>query len=117
LAKGRISKCGDLQLKSENLLCSEASRFQVDVERQLVTVKFGDRVTAEEIGKYVEKLLVHPSFQPTLSEIVDIREARDIDLQADDFLKLADQVDPFSREAKRAFVGENHGPESCSSHA
>ena len=84
----------------------------MDVERQLVTVKFGNRVTAEEIGKYVEELLVQPSFQPTFSEIVDIREAKDIDLQADDFLKLADQVDPFSPEAKRAFVArttvQNH---------
>jgi hypothetical protein len=94
------------------LFSGEAFRFEVDVERQLVTVKFGNRVTAEEIGEYVEKLLVHPSFQPTFSEIVDIREAQDIDLQADDFLKLADQVDPFSPEAKRAFVArttvQNH---------
>jgi len=104
LAQGRISNSGELQLRFENLLSGEAFRFHVDIERQLVTVKFGNRVTAEEIGKYVEKLLVQPSFQPTFSEIVDIREAKDIDLQADDFLKLADQVDPFSPEAKRAFV-------------
>jgi hypothetical protein len=76
----------------------------VDVERQLVTVTFGNRVTAEEIGEYVQKLIAHPSFQPTFSEISDLREAGDIDLQADDFLNLADQVDPFSQEAKRAFV-------------
>ena len=112
MAQRRISNCEDRHLRSENLFSGEAFRFQVDVERQLVTVKFGNRVTAEEIGGYVEKLLVHPSFQPTFSEIVDIREAQDIDLQADDFLKLADQVDPFSPEAKRAFVArttvQNH---------
>jgi len=84
----------------------------VDVEKQLVAVTFGNRVTAEEIGKYVQKLVAHPSFQPTFSEITDLRQAEDIDLQADDFLKLADQVDPFSPKAKRAFVArttiQNH---------
>lgn len=95
---------GDPHLKSGKLFSGKAFRFQVDVERQLVTVTFGNRVTAEEIGEYVQKLIAHPSFQPTFSEISDLREAGDIDLQADDFLNLADQVDPFSQEAKRAFV-------------
>ena len=104
MSQMRISNCGDLRLRSEDLFSGEAFRFQVYVERQLVTVKFGNRVTAEEIGEYVQKLIAHPSFQPTFSEIVDIREAQDVDLQADDFLKLADQVDPFSPEAKRAFI-------------
>jgi hypothetical protein len=78
----------------------------LDVERQLVTVRFGSRVTGEEIGEYVQKLGDHPSFQSTFSEIVDLREAKDIELQADDFLTPADEVDPFSPEAKRAFVAE-----------
>jgi len=50
-----------------------------DVERQLVTVRFGSRVTAQEIGEYVQKLRDHPSFQSTFSEIVDLREAKDIE--------------------------------------
>jgi hypothetical protein len=112
LAERGSSNCGDLHLKSGKLFSGKAFRFQVDVERQLVTVTFGNRVTAEEIGEYVQKLVAQPSFQPTFSEIVDIREAQDVDLQADDFLKLADQVDPFSPKAKRAFVArttiQNH---------
>ena len=56
-----------------------AFRFHVDVERQLVTVRFGSRVTAQEIGEYVQKLRDHPSFQSTFSEIVDLREAKDIE--------------------------------------
>jgi len=63
-------------------------------------------VTAQEIGEYVQKLRDHPSFQSTFSEIVDLREAKDIELQANEFLKLADEVDPFSPQAKRAFVAE-----------
>ncbi|MBZ5686956.1 MAG: hypothetical protein LAP86_18175 [Acidobacteriia bacterium] len=63
-------------------------------------------MTAEEIGEYVRKLRDHPLFEPTFSEIADLRDAEDIALLADDFLKLADEVDPFSPEAKRAFVAK-----------
>jgi hypothetical protein len=104
LAHRSISNYRDPHLRSADLFSGETFRFQVSVERKLVTVKFGNRVTAEEVGAYVEKLLAHPLFRSTFSEIADIREAEEIELQADDFLKLADQVDPFSPEAKRAFV-------------
>ena len=96
-----------MQPISGDWFSGRAFRFHVDVARQLVTVKFGTRVTAEEIGEYVRKLRDHPSFEPTFSEIADLREAEDIDLLANDFLKLADEVDPFLPEAKRAFVAKN----------
>lgn len=106
MAQGGISHPGNLDPKSEDWSHSEAFQFEVDVERKLVTVKFGNRVTAEEIGEYVQKLRTHPLFEASFSEIADLREAVDIDLQADQFLKLADEVDPFSQEAKRAFVAK-----------
>lgn len=81
-----------------------AAEFSIDEERRLVTVKFGGTVTVEEIADYAKRLLVHPKFQPSFSEITDLREAEELDLQAFDFLRLADQVDPFSPDAKRAFV-------------
>jgi hypothetical protein len=106
VAHDRVSDRGRLGPNSEEAFHSEAFRFQVDVERQLVTVKFGNKVTAEEIGEYVQRLRTNPSFEPSFSEIADLREAVDIDLQADEFLKLADEVDPFCRDAKRAFVAK-----------
>ena len=106
LAQSGVSNREKIQLTSGDWFSGGAFRFHVDVERQLVTVTFGTRVTAEEIGEYVQKLQDHPSFQSTFSEIVDLREAKDIELQADDFLTMADEVDPFSPEAKRAFVAE-----------
>ena len=78
--------------------------FHVDVERRLVMVKFGARVAADEIAGYVKELRSHPAFQPDFSEIVDLRETIELDLQAKDFLRLADKVDPFSPQAKRAFI-------------
>jgi len=112
LAHSGVSNREKIQPTSGDRPSRGAFRFRVDVERELVTVKFGTRVTAEEIGEYVQKLRDHPSFEPTFSEIADLREAEEIDLQADEFLKLADEVDPYSPQAKRAFVAgtptQNH---------
>jgi hypothetical protein len=82
----------------------EAFEFQIDVERRLVRVRFSERVTADEIASYAKELRVHPDFNPSFAEIIDLREVTGLELIASDFLRLADQADPFSREAKRAFV-------------
>jgi hypothetical protein len=76
----------------------------VDPGRRLVTVRFGKRLTFEDIGLYAKSLLANPLFQPDYAEIVDLTGVEELDLQAEEFLKLADQIDPFSPEAKRAFV-------------
>ena len=78
--------------------------FSIDKDRRLVVVKFEGDVTVQEIAKYVESLVAHPDFDPTFSEITDLRGVQSFDLQANDFLTLADQIDPFSLTAKRAFV-------------
>ena len=83
---------------------ANATRFAIDPDRQLVTVKFGKKVTADDIARYATQLRAHPSFQPTFSEIADLRDIEEMDLQAEEFLRLADKVDPFAYEAKRAFV-------------
>jgi len=75
-------------------------------------VKFKNRLTLREIERYSVLLRSNPSFHSSFSEIVDLTEVEEIDLDADDFLKLADEIDPFSTEAKRAFVArtsiQNH---------
>ena len=76
----------------------------VDPARRLVTVKFGKKVTFDDIERYAKRLLLNPSFHSDYSEIVDLTGVEELDLQADEFLKLADKVDPFSPVAKRAFV-------------
>lgn len=80
------------------------AQFTVSGEKRLVTVRFGNKLTAEDIARYATRLTIHPEFQPEFSEIADLTNAEEIDLQAEDFLKLADKIDPFSPQAKRAFV-------------
>lgn len=81
--------------------------FNVDVEKRIVFVRFGKKITAEDIRRYAECLRTTPEFNPELSEMVDLTEVEDLELQADDFLKLADEIDCFSPRAWRAFIVGN----------
>lgn len=82
------------------------ARHVVDPEKKLVTVTFGSTLSLPDIQTYTQRLLANPSFRPTFSEIVDLTNVEEVTLAADDFLKLADKVDPFSEAARRAFVAK-----------
>jgi hypothetical protein len=76
-------------------------------EKRLVTVKFGNTLTEREIAIYAASLRANPLFDPKFSEIVDLRDVEKLDLHGEQMLKLADKVDPFSFDSKRAFVVGN----------
>jgi hypothetical protein len=78
--------------------------YQIFPRRRIVLVKFGKRTTEREIASYALSLRIDPLFQPEFSEIVDLRDVKDLDLNGAEMMDLADNVDPFSYEAKRAFV-------------
>ena len=81
-----------------------SAEYTVDAERRVVVVKFGKKVTFKDIEQYSLGLRANPVFKSNFSEIVDLTEVEELALEADDFLKLADEIDPFSPVAKRAFV-------------
>jgi len=83
---------------------SQAVEYVVDVESHLVRVKFGKKLAFGDIERYAKLLQLNPQFRPSYAEIVDLTEVEELDLDAEEFLKLADKVDPFSPQAKRAFV-------------
>ena len=83
-------------------------RFTIDANQRLVIARFGKRLTATDIQVYVQNLRDHPSFNPSFSEIADISDVKELPLEAPDFLRLADSVDPFSIESKRAFVAKTN---------
>ncbi|HET7893670.1 MAG TPA: hypothetical protein VFL34_19225 [Candidatus Sulfotelmatobacter sp.] len=78
--------------------------YTVDTENKRVVVTFGRKLTVQDIERYANALQSDRSFHPTYSEIIDLTQAEELELQADEFLTLADKIDPFSAEAKRAFV-------------
>lgn len=83
------------------------AEYVVDSERQLVIVKFGRKLTVGSVEHYAATLRADQSFRPSFSEIADLSKVQELDLQGDEFIKLADKIDPFSPDAKRAFVARN----------
>jgi hypothetical protein len=117
---GSTQRCGGMALVKNRALSgqallsrhnqgnqSEVARFTVDSALQLVTVRFGKTVSAGDIERYATQLRESPSFRPGFSEIADLRDVEKLDLRAEEFIRLADKVDPFSFESKRAFVVRN----------
>jgi hypothetical protein len=84
-----------------------AVEYVIDPNKRLVIVKFAKKLTVSDIQRYSNLLRANPSFHQDFAEIVDLREVEDLDLKADEFFKLADEIDPFSVEARRAFVVRN----------
>jgi hypothetical protein len=80
------------------------AHFRVESERRLVTVRFDSEVTVQDVVQYLESLKANPAFEPDFFELVDLTQimSSEVDFQAP--MMLAREVDPFSREARRAFV-------------
>ena len=72
--------------------------------KQLVYVRFVGKVGVDAIERYARGLLKNPAFNANFSEVVDLTQVDELDLQAQQFLQLADKIDPFSKESKRAFI-------------
>jgi hypothetical protein len=70
----------------------------------MVIVKFRGKLTIGDIERYSKLLQANPTFQEDYSEVVDLTQVEELDLNANEFLKLADEIDPFSPDAKRAFI-------------
>ncbi len=81
-----------------------AGDYVLDARRKFVSVRFHKKLSASDIERYAASLRANPSFDPDFSEIVDMREVEELDLKAEEFIRLADKVDAFSLRAKRAFV-------------
>jgi hypothetical protein len=84
-----------------------AADYVLDAERRLVTVKLRNKVTVSDIARYAASLRANHLFEPDFSEIVDMTEVEELDIKAEEFIRLADEIDPFSVQAKRAFVARD----------
>jgi len=78
--------------------------YVIDPGSGIVHVKFAKKLTIAAIERYANRVRSNPEFRPDYAEIVDLTQVEEVELQAEDFLTLADEIDPFTPEAKRAFV-------------
>jgi hypothetical protein len=81
--------------------------YVVTPEERLVSVKFGNSVCIRDIESYATALRADPLFEPGFSEIIDLSDVEELELEAEHALALADNVDPFSIGARRAFVARS----------
>ncbi len=84
-----------------------SATYSIDSEKRFVLVKFGKRLTFDNIKDYALDLRANPRFSPALSEIVDLRGVEEVELSPRQAMKLADGIDPFLLASKRAFVAQN----------
>ena len=82
----------------------EGASFILYPEKRLVVLTLGDRITLQLLEEYSRLLRRDRRFELTFSEIADMRAVQEIALEADEMMRMADQVDPFSPDSKRAFV-------------
>jgi hypothetical protein len=81
-----------------------AQEYVIDPGSRIVHVKFTKKLTIADIERYANRVRSNPQFRPDYAEIVDLTQVEEVELGAEDFLMLADEIDPFTPEAKRAFV-------------
>lgn len=84
------------------------SVYFIDSANRFVSVRFTERLIFGDIENYVSALCADPRFDPAFSEIVDLREVKEVALSTEELIALADRVDPYSPRARRAFVA--HSP-------
>lgn len=80
------------------------SEYTIYPERRLVSVAFIKRVTFIDIAEYIQTLGSDPRFDPCFSEIVDLRDVDEFQVNVDEALHIADVIDPFSLDSTRVFV-------------
>lgn len=78
--------------------------YSIDAGQGVVYVRFGHSMGLAEIEVYARALATNPLFSPKYSEIVDLTAVKDLQLDAEAAVNLADQVDPFDLASKRAFI-------------
>jgi len=78
--------------------------YSIDSTARLVLACASGQLTFNAIVNYAARLRGDCRFCPGFAEIVDLRAVESISLSAREVMTLADQIDPFSPNSKRAFV-------------
>lgn len=80
--------------------------YTIEPEVRLVSTQFCGVLSFRALEMYATSLQADPRFDPAFSELVDLRKVEEIRLLPEEALRLADQIDPFTLDSKRAFVAQ-----------
>jgi hypothetical protein len=88
-------------------LTEQKPPYSIDTNSRMVAVRFTAELAFSDIVNYAIRLRSDPQFDPGLAELVDLRDVKVVNLSSHDLVQLADQVDPFASQSRRAFVVRN----------
>lgn len=94
-------------LARHNSSPESSSDYRIDADHGRVYVRFAGKLTVDLIERYTGELRKNRAFEPGWSEIVDLRNVEEIEINPEGTIALADQIDPFSLTSRRAFVVSN----------
>ena len=80
--------------------------YTIEPEERLVSVEFCGVLSFRALEMYANSLRSDLRFDPAFSELVDLRKIEEIHLIPEEALRLADQIDPFRLDSKRAFIAQ-----------
>jgi hypothetical protein len=104
LQLGRESSKNTPTLRGSSGELARKVGFTIYAELRLVYVVVGKKLSAEKLKGYAAAIRADPRFDPNFSELVDLTDVEEITITPADALNLADEIDPYSIRAKRAFV-------------
>jgi hypothetical protein len=78
--------------------------FTIDEDLKLVKVKFQQKVTVQDVKSYLQQLRDDPRFNTNYSELVDLTDVNQSEINFKIASDLARSADPFSHNARRAFA-------------
>lgn len=80
------------------------SSWIVDPKNQIVIAKFGGRLTIADAEHYAADLRNNPAFDPRFSELSDLTEVENPQIDYASAARFALDSDPFSHDSKRAII-------------
>lgn len=80
--------------------------FFIDRQRKIVFSKATGKLGYAEGLDHMDRLQIHPDFQPEFDQLFDFRDVTEVDLSHDDVRQLAERP-VFSPRSRRAFVVSN----------
>jgi len=83
-------------------------QYEIDVQNRIVRTTFQGVITYRDIADLAGRLLADRTFNSEFSELGTFQDGTDLRLQLSDFQQLS-RVDPFSPNARRAFVVHSRG--------
>jgi hypothetical protein len=81
-----------------------ANYWIVDPKHRIVIAKFGGDLTMADAERFAADLRNNPAFDPSFSELSDLTEVENPQIDYASAARFARESDPFSHESRRAIV-------------